>query len=129
MVVHNGRTKVELRVHGAEPGTPFWLVLGQSQNAGWKATVADADGTVVSGPGDGRSTLVDGYANGWLVVPNGSTFDVTLDWTPQRTVWVALAISAAALVACLVLAVVARRRRRRGSRVSPGPGASCPVRR
>ena len=115
-VVHPGRTKLELRVQGAEPGTPFWLVLGESNNAGWQASVDAADATVVTGDGDGRSTLVDGYANGWLVVPGSSTFDVTLEWTPQRTVWIALAISGATLVGCVVLAVVARRRTRRRTR-------------
>jgi hypothetical protein len=118
-VVHNGRTKLELRVHGAQPGTPFWLVLGQSNNAGWKATVDSADAVVTSGNGDGRSTLVDGYANGWLVQPDRATFDVTLEWTPQRTVWVALAISGVALFACFVLAFVARRRRRYRDRDEP----------
>ena len=111
-VVHSGRTKVELRVHGAEPGTPFWLVLGESNNAGWQASVDGADATIVSGNRDGSSTLVDGYANGWMVAPGSSTFDVTLEWTPQRTVWIALAISCAALVGCLALAIFARRRRR-----------------
>ena len=32
----------------------------------------------------GDSTLVNGYANGWLVNPGSSSFSVTLDWTPQR---------------------------------------------
>jgi hypothetical protein len=112
-VVHDGRTKMELRVHGADPGAPFWLVLGQSNNAGWEATVDGADATVVSGDADGRSTLVDGYANGWQIVPQTATFDVTLEWTPQQTVWIALAISATALLGCLVLAIAGRRRRGR----------------
>jgi hypothetical protein len=110
-VVRNGRTDLALRVHGARPGTPFWLVLGESNNAGWKATVDGADAILASGT-DGRSTLVDGYANGWLVEPNQATFDVTVEWTPQRTVWIALAISAAALLACLALVIAGLRRRR-----------------
>ena len=68
-VVDDGRTNKELRISGAEPGVPFWLVLGESNSKGWKATVANNVGSVLSGPGAGRSTLVDGYANGWLVVP------------------------------------------------------------
>ena len=31
-------TRVEVTVHGATPGTPMWLVLGQSDNAGWQAS-------------------------------------------------------------------------------------------
>jgi arabinofuranan 3-O-arabinosyltransferase len=81
------------------------LVLGQSDNAGWEATV---DGTNVGG-----STLVDGYANGWLVHPPSGSFHVTLRWTPQQKVWIAIGMSAFALVLCLVLAL--RRRR------SPAP--------
>ena len=50
-----------MHVTGAQPGQPFWLVLGESNSAGWKATVDGEDA--------GGSTLVDGYANGWLVVP------------------------------------------------------------
>jgi hypothetical protein len=102
-VTSKGRTKLLLHVTGAQPGTPFWLVLGQSSNAGWQATVAGKDA--------GGSTLVDGYANGWLVHPTSGSFDVTLQWTPQETVWIALAISVAAFVVCLVLALVPRRRR------------------
>src|SRR4029079_9528481 len=74
---------------------------GESNNAGWEATV---DGKDVGG-----STLVEGYANGGLVKPPSGSFDVTLKWTPQRNVWIALAVSAIALVLCLVLAL--RRRR------------------
>ena len=65
-----GSTKIELTVSGARKGTPFWLVLGESNNAGWEATV---DGKDIGG-----STLVDGYANGWLVEPPSGSFYVTL---------------------------------------------------
>ena len=75
-----------MHVSGARPGVPFWLVLGQSNNAGWKATVAGKDA--------GQSTLVNGFANGWLIKPGTKDFDVTLTWTPQTRVWIALAISA-----------------------------------
>ena len=82
---------------------PFWLVLGQSHNAGWHATVAGRD--------LGPSTLVNGYANGWLVTPPaaGQPFEVTLSWTPQHVVRIGLAVSAFALVLVLVLAVWRRR--------------------
>ena len=102
-VTSKSSTKLELSVSGARRGTPFWLVLGESDNAGWEATVAGKD--------IGGSTLVDGYANGWKVRPPSGTFAVTLRWTPQRNVWIALGISALALGVCLFLAF---RRRRRG---------------
>jgi hypothetical protein len=102
-VTDDGSSTIDLTVRGARRGTPFWLVLGQSDNAGWEATV---DGTNIGG-----STLVDGYANGWLVSPPSGSFQVTLRWTPQTKVWIALVVSAVALVICLVLALGLRRRR------------------
>ena len=94
-VVHNGATR--MRVHVAGANTPFWLVLGQSQSAGWRATVAGQGGL-------GPSQLVDGYANGWLVRPSQRSFDVVIEWTPQRRVWTAIWISLAAAVGCLAIA-------------------------
>jgi arabinofuranan 3-O-arabinosyltransferase len=101
-VTSKGSTKIELHVTGARKGTPFWLVLGESNNAGWQATV---DGSNVGG-----STLVDGYANGWRVQPPSGSFSVTLRWTPQQKVWIAIGVSVVAVLACLWLAL----RRRRG---------------
>lgn len=72
-----------------------WLVLGQSHNPGWTATL---DGVSLGPP-----TLVDGFANGWAVPASGGT--VELVWTPQQLVDRALAFSAVAVLAILVLAV------------------------
>ena len=103
---------------------PFALVMGQSINAGWVATV---DGRSLGTP-----TLVDGFANAWTVDPStlggslhGSTLTVTLRWVPQRRVDVALVVSALVIVACLVLAFLPRRRRRlpRRPRWLPRTGA------
>jgi hypothetical protein len=121
-VVESGRTEMKLRVRGADE--PFWLVLGESENTGWQAK---ADGRDL-----GRSTLVDGYANGWLIEPGDGPITVTLSWTPQRRVWIALAISAVAVLACAVLALGRWPRRRSGAAatvpatgpVPPSPGAS-----
>jgi arabinofuranan 3-O-arabinosyltransferase len=107
-VTKNGRTDLRVHVSGATRGTPFWLVLGESANAGWKASIP--------GTGTKGSTLADGYANGWLVNPRAASFDVALHWTPQRRVWASLLISAVVLALCLGLviggAVAARRRAR-----------------
>ncbi len=103
-VVHQGRTKLQVRVTGAS--APFWLVLGESQNAGWKATA--------SGIGSlGGSQLVDGFANGWRIDPKGhDTLTVTLEWVPQRRVWAAIALSLLGALCCLVLAFGRRARPR-----------------
>ena len=113
-VIDQGRASIRAEV--TEASAPFWLVLGQSQNAGWRATVDGRD--------LGPSTLVNGFANGWLVRPRGSgPMSVTLDWEPQRTVNLALGITVAGLVAAagvIVTAGVRRRRERvRATAISP----------
>ncbi len=101
-------------------GTPFWMVLGQSQSRGWTATTS-------SGAKLGSSTLIDGYANGWYVPGSLATgpITITLTWTPQHVVDVALLASGATLLLSLVLIALparARRRRRRGSVASSSTG-------
>ncbi len=84
-------------------GTPFWLVLGQSHNDGWEATV---DGRSLGSP-----HLVNGFANGWTVHPGtAGTIDIVLRWTPQRSVWIGLIVSGVAVLVCLLLVFVRRRR-------------------
>jgi arabinofuranan 3-O-arabinosyltransferase len=112
-VLSQSSTSMQLRVSGVAPATgPFELVLGQSVNAGWQATVGGRD--------LGAPVLVDGFANGWRVDPgvlaaaiHGGSMDVSLRWTPQGRVDAALVISGAAIVACLVIVVISWRRRRR----------------
>ena len=96
-------------------GAPFWLVLGQSDDRGWDL---DVDGATV-----GPREIVDGYANGWLITPDGpGELTATLRWGPQRLVWVTLALSALAVLACLVILVRSRRRA-----VSDGARAPLPA--
>ncbi len=103
VVKESGRSNVRAVVTGATG--PFWLVLNQSVNAGWRATV---DGKEL-----GTSTLVNGFANGWRVKPSGTgPLTVELDWTPQRTVNLALGISLAGVLAGLGLVFVIGARRR-----------------
>ncbi|HKY68022.1 MAG TPA: alpha-(1-_3)-arabinofuranosyltransferase family protein, partial [Acidimicrobiales bacterium] len=96
-VVDDDHDRADVRVTGATPGEPFWLVLGQSQNPGWTAT---ADGEDL-----GESVLVDGFANGWLVTPTSESFDVDLRFAPQQRVDVAIVISIAAALLCLGLLI------------------------
>ena len=101
-VVGQGSTHVHVRVSGATG--PFWLVLGQSQSPGWRARIVGQNGL-------GGSTLVDGYANGWLITPRSSTFDVEMEWTPQRQVWIAIWLTIAFMLLCIAIIVVTWRRR------------------
>lgn len=101
-VTHNGRSAVDLEVTGAKG--PVWVVFGQSHDAGWHATSAGHD--------LGAPALVDGYANAWLVTPGpDGTATVHLRWTPQRVVWIALILSALALLLCLALVLWPMRHR------------------
>ena len=118
-VDHQDRTSADVTV--TADGQGFWLVLGQSYSAGWSASAA--------GKSLGAPTLVDGYANGWYV-PAGrlsGTAVIHLTWTPQRVIWAALALSAAAILACLLVAVwptpAGGRRRRTPSVPAPSPAA------
>ena len=109
---------------------PFWLVLGESQNAGWEA--AEPGGRSL-----GASQLIDGYANGWYVTPpQRGTFVVTLQFGPQRVVTPAIAASGATVLLCLLLGFVPlgrlrRRLVRRGSHAAERrltePGAGRPA--
>lgn len=110
-VLSQGPTGARLRVTGvSSASTPFWLVMGQSIDAGWHASVS-------GGPSLGAPTLVDGFANGWVVDPahlagavHGGTMTVTLTFAPQRVVWVALAVSLLGMLAAVAVAVVPDRR-------------------
>ncbi len=104
-VTEASRTSQVVQVTGATE--PFVLVLGQSQNRGWTATLSD-------GTSLGEPTLVDGFANGWLVTPDAEDLTISLEWTPQKTVNTALLLSLIAVLASIVLAW-------RGQR-DPGPG-------
>ncbi len=91
-VTHNGRDAMGAMV--AVSNSPTWFVLGQSLNAGWRASV---DGVSLGSP-----QLIDGMSNGWLLPPSSSSRSVSLHWRPQRLVDAAIAISALAFLGCLV---------------------------
>ncbi len=99
---------------------PFELVLGQSVNAGWQAVAEPGPGAPAGSHAVnlGAPQLVDGFANGWPVTAadlhalGGASFTVELTWTPQRKVWVALAVSGATLLLCLLLGLLPVRSRR-----------------
>ena len=105
-VVHETATKATVEISGISATTaPFEFVLGQSINAGWTATAGGHD--------LGAPMLVDAFANGWRVDPatvagaiHDGTLTVTLAWAPQRSVDIALLISALVVVLCVVLALV-----------------------
>ncbi|MCC5953522.1 MAG: DUF3367 domain-containing protein [Acidimicrobiia bacterium] len=80
---------------------PYWVVLAQSFNDGWEADLAVGSTASTSA----APTLVNGFANGWFVEPDGEPVEVHIAWTPQRVVWVALVISLLAGLGCVALAI------------------------
>ncbi len=102
------RSDVEAVVEVPAGAEDRWLVLGQSRNDGWQATL---DGRSL---GDAR--LVDGFANGWRLPAEGG--EVVLRWTPQRLVYVGLWLSLIAAVGVGGLAL------RRSGRDDPLPIAA-----
>lgn len=102
-VAVGSQTATHLRLDVTTDGTPFWLVLAQSNSSGWQLDVAGAR--------VGTRQLVDGYANGWLITPRqAGTLPVTIDWGPQGLVWAGIAASAVAVAVCLVILWCSRRR-------------------
>lgn len=107
-------------------GEPFWLVLGHSDNRGFELAV---DGATID-----RREVVDGYANGWLVTPDGpGTLSASITWTPQRLVWATLAVSGLFIALCAAIVIVSRRRSRAFDRdadvsfAAPPPGVFVPT--
>jgi len=100
-MVMEGRTAMDVRATG--PDGPFWLVLGQSHSDGWRL---DLDGGTVEGTTTNVApTLVDGFANGWLITPTGDgPVDLHLRWDPQRLVRLGLGLSLLAALGCLLAA-------------------------
>ena len=100
---------------------PSWLVLGQSYDAGWRATC--------NGRSLGPPRVVDGYANGWLA-PAGCT-RAAFTFGPQGAVNLSYVISAVACALMLVLLALGAVRRGRlrpqehpaERRTGPAPGS------
>jgi arabinofuranan 3-O-arabinosyltransferase len=114
-VLDEQRTAMTVRVNPSN-AKPFWLVLGQSNNRGWTARV---DGHDLGPP-----QLVDGFANGWLIEPGSKPHAMTIEieWTPQRRVAQAIAISAVASAGCVAIVILpVFRRRRRGVPLTADP--------
>ena len=102
-----------------------WLIFGEGYSDGWSAISSDA--TI------GRHTPVSGGFNGWWVTPAADgTATITLHWAGQRPIWIALALSALAIVLLIGVALwpvtAAPRRRPVASPRFVGLGGRQPLR-
>ena len=114
--LRSGRTSLDVQVSGAVE--PFWLVLGQSHNPGWTAQVEGRGGL-------GEPELVDGFANGWYIDPEGQQdLAINLEWAPQRQVRTALVGSALFLSLCLGIVAWGWRARRGTVAAATAPDAA-----
>ncbi|CAB4364729.1 unannotated protein [freshwater metagenome] len=114
--VSTGSVDVHLDSFGATSATVTvapcpkgcWLIFGEGYNKGWEASV---DGRTLSAP-----RPVSGGANGWQLAPSDQPTQVSIHFTPQTKLNLALGLSAVATVCCLGLALwpLGRRRLRAG---------------
>jgi arabinofuranan 3-O-arabinosyltransferase len=89
-----------------------WLVFGEGFNTGW---AAELDGAAL-----GEPQIVDGAFNGWWLDGGVGVRTVHVTWQPQRTLNVALAVSALGVAAAVAVAVLSRRRSRFETAPEPG---------
>lgn len=121
-VDERGRVSVTGAIEPSDSVGPWWLVSGQSWSDGWQATLGDSPVNL------GTPVLVNGFAAGWPVDtappgPSSGPWPLTIEWTPQQTVWRALGVSAVATLVVLALGLFGRRLPRRRT---PTPCASLP---
>ena len=90
--------------------TGCWFVFGEGHNTGWRAELQGKD--------LGASVIVDGGAHGWWIEPSTSPQSLTIAFTPQGTLNIALALSALFVMASVIVAVVTRRTSRTEPRLN-----------
>ncbi len=93
VVVERSRTTRTATVTDCPDGC--WLILGEGFNDGWHAKV---DGNDLGVP-----RQISGGFNGWLLPGSNDPVTATMTWTPQRTMWIGMALAALALMACATL--------------------------
>ncbi len=85
--------------------TGCWLILGEGFNPAWAADVVSGSG---AGSGLGAPTQISGGFNGWWLPPSGAPRVISMVWTPQSSLDIALLLAAFGVIACIILAVVDR---------------------
>ena len=96
-------------------------MLGEGFHESWSAEIADrqASSAEIADRDLGPPQLVDGGFNGWWIPPSNGPTEVSLRWTAQTPLNVALVLTIVALLACIALVVLDRR--------SPAPSPAVPA--
>ena len=87
------------RVHVQDTSNPFLLSFLQSFDIDWQISNSDDPNTEIP------HFQVNGYANGWWIKKTG-TFDLTIEYFPQKLFNIGLAIS---IITCAFLIIIAIR--------------------
>jgi arabinofuranan 3-O-arabinosyltransferase len=85
---------------------PFYLVIGQNFSPKWRASIGGDD--------LGSPILLDGYSAGWRLTRTGD-YTISVVYGPQRLYQAVLLVTAASVVAVIVVIGVSLLRRRRVS--------------
>jgi len=80
-----------------------WLVLGEGHSTGWRAEI--------NGKDLGVSRIIDGGSNGWWIEPTTGSENITMTFSPQNTLNIALIISAMCVILTFFIALLTRRAR------------------
>lgn len=104
-VTNHGRYSWDVKVSGATDD-PYYLVIGENINPGWRGRIVKSDGTSVPlQPAEPK--LINGYANAWLIRQPGS-YTIHLEYRPQQLIFVGLAVSAITLLLCVFVLIQIR---------------------
>ena len=101
--VSTSRTTRDARIPEC-PSERCWVESTDGWNTGWSATIAGDPTDPPIASASGRGT--------WIVTA-GPSADFHSEWTPQRVMWIGLAVSAVGMIAALVALVTGRLRRHR----------------
>ncbi len=109
---------------GPETRRAGWLALAQSFSPGWRASCRSGDG---SRRDLGSPVMIDGFANGWRVGPDGCS-DPKFAFAPQKGANISYAISLIAFLAvCAFLLIGWRKGRGRRHPAAPEGGAAVEI--
>lgn len=73
----------------------YTLVFGEAYKKEWKAYIVNERGKQISIPEE-EHNVINGYANGWFIDKKG-TYDIIVEYWPQKITNVGIAVSAVAL--------------------------------